>query len=77
MVREDPPPTGYLLAELGYLDEPEAAAALDITPQTLVAYRKARSGPEFIEVARRIMYSRESLARWLAKGGTRKHDDVR
>jgi hypothetical protein len=30
----EPPPPGYLLDELGYIDEPEAAAAIDVTPKT-------------------------------------------
>ena len=67
----EPPEPGYLLAELGYDDEIEAAASLDITPKTLIEYRKLGIGPEYTEVARRILYSREARAKWLANGGTR------
>jgi Helix-turn-helix domain len=73
----EPPEPGYLLRELGYVDEIEAAAALDITPQTLIGYRKSGIGPVYAEIARKIMYSRDALATWLASGGTRKHDEAR
>lgn len=67
----EPPPAGYLLNELGIVDEIEAATGLGITPQTLAGYRKAGTGPRFIEVARKVMYSRKALAEWLENGGTR------
>ena len=67
----EPPEPGYLLNELGYVDEPEAAAALDITPKTLTEYRRLGIGPDYAELARRIIYSRQALAAWLAAGGTR------
>jgi hypothetical protein len=67
----EPPEPGYLLSELGYEDEIEAAASLDVTPKTLIEYRKLGIGPEYTEVARRILYSREARAKWLANGGTR------
>jgi hypothetical protein len=67
----EPLPPGYLLAELGFVDEIEAAAAIDVTPKTLVEYRKQGIGPEFTEVARRILYSKAALAKWLEAGGTR------
>ncbi|MFH0301003.1 helix-turn-helix domain-containing protein [Bradyrhizobium sp. 31Argb] len=70
-MRHEPPDPGYLLNELGYVDEPEAAAALDITPKTLTEYRRLGIGPDYAELARRIIYSREALAAWLARGGTR------
>ncbi len=73
--RPEPPDPGYLLRELGYDDEPEAAASLDITPQTLVGYRKAGIGPRFVEVARKIYYSKEARAEWLANGGTRQAEE--
>jgi len=67
----DPPAPGYLLTELGYVDELEAAAALAITPKTLTDYRKAGVGPRHTELARKILYSRDAIAAWLAAGGTR------
>lgn len=67
----EPPLPGYLLTELGYVDEIEAAAAIDVAPKTMVDYRKAGVGPEYTELARRILYSRDALTRWLAAGGTR------
>jgi hypothetical protein len=67
----EPPTPGYLLTELGYDDEFEAAASLGITVKTLIEYRKAGTGPEYIELARKILYSREARAKWLAAGGSR------
>jgi hypothetical protein len=71
MNSHEPPEPGYLLAELGYEDEIEAAASLNVTPKTLGEYRKLGIGPEYTEVARRILYSRDARAKWLANGGTR------
>jgi Helix-turn-helix domain len=70
----EPPAPGYLLAELDYLDELEAAAALDVTPKTLTEYRRAGIGPQYAELARKIFYSRDAIAAWLAAGGTRASD---
>ena len=67
----EPPEPGYLLAELGYVDEIEAAAALDLAPKTLTDYRKNGVGPDYVELARNILYSRDALAKWLAAGGTK------
>ncbi|MBR0695214.1 helix-turn-helix domain-containing protein [Bradyrhizobium lablabi] len=72
----EPPEPGYLLNELGYFDEPETAAALAITPKTLIEYRKQGIGPVHIELARKIMYSRAAIAEWLAAGGTRAREIV-
>jgi hypothetical protein len=71
-----PPPPGYLLTELGYDEETEAAASLNISPQTLIQYRKDGIGPRFVEVARKIYYSKEDRAEWLKAGGTRSADEA-
>ncbi|HKG77616.1 MAG TPA: helix-turn-helix domain-containing protein [Beijerinckiaceae bacterium] len=68
------PPDGQLLAELGYVDEAEAAAGLGITTKTLIDYRRNGKGPLHTEVARRILYSRQAIANWLATGGARATD---
>ena len=64
-------PDGYLLEDFDFIEEPEAAAALKISHQTLIKYRKLGVGPAFSIVARRVMYSRASLRTWLESGGTR------
>ena len=64
-------PDGYLLEDLDFVEEPEAAASLKISPQTLVKYRKQGVGPAFSIVGRRVIYSRGSLRTWLENGGTR------
>ena len=65
------PPDGYLLAELGYLEEPKAALAIKLSPQTLVEYRKSGYGPSYTVIGRSIFYSKENLQKWLDNGGTR------
>ncbi|HKG77000.1 MAG TPA: helix-turn-helix domain-containing protein [Beijerinckiaceae bacterium] len=65
------PADGQLLEELGYVDESEAARGLGITTPTLIEYRRLGKGPAHTEVARRILYSREAIALWLATGGAR------
>jgi hypothetical protein len=70
-ILDEPAPPGYLLTELGYVDEIEAATAIDVTHKTLVGYRQQGIGPEYTEVARRILYSKTALAKWLETGGTR------
>jgi len=64
-------PDGYLLEDFDFIEEPEAATALKIAPQTLVKYRKRGVGPAFAVIGRRVMYSRDSLRAWLENGGTR------
>ena len=73
---DHPAHPGYLLRELGYDDEIESAASLDITPQTLAGYRKAGIGPDYTELARRIFYSKKARAKWLAAGGTRAAEEA-
>jgi hypothetical protein len=72
------PEPGYLLAELEYLEEADAADALGIALATLQGYRKNRSGPDYTEVGRGIFYSKQALAAWLQAGGTKacERDDV-
>ena len=64
-------PAGFLLKDLEYLSEPDAAAAIDVKPKTMVEYRKAGIGPDFIIVARKVLYSRDALTKWLAAGGSK------
>jgi hypothetical protein len=70
----EPPAAGYLLDQLGFVDEIEAATAIDVTPKTLAEYRKQGIGPDFSEVARRILYSKKAIGSWLENGGTRGRD---
>ena len=73
-------PDGYLLDDLDYIEEQEAAAAIKVTPQTMSKYRKLLIGPRFSIVGRKILYSRSNLKTWLANGGTRafiEHDAAR
>ena len=65
------PPQGFLLDELGYLDEQMAAIALDVALQTLIEYRKGGIGPDYAIVGRTVFYSPGNLKKWLEAGGTR------
>ena len=73
MFRDPPPlpPDGYLLEEWGYLEEPKAALSLNLSPQTLIDYRKAGIGPDYTVVGRAILYGQTNLQKWLEAGGTR------
>jgi hypothetical protein len=62
---------GPLLIELGFRDEVTAAAELGISEQTLTEYRKAGVGPEYAVLARKVIYSKKSLRRWLLRGAAR------
>ena len=63
-------PGGYLLDDLDYISEREAAPALNVAQQTLVKYRKLGVGPPYSVVGRTVMYSRANLKLWLDNGGT-------
>ena len=65
------PPNGSLLTDLDLINEMRAAIELDLTQQTLISYRKAGRGPEYILLGRRVLYSRAKLKEWLEAGGTR------
>ena len=69
--QESLPLDGHLLEELGYVDEADAAVGLGVTPKTLIEYRRLGKGPTSTEVARRILFSRQAIADWLATGGAR------
>ena len=68
-------PPGYLIDDLGYLTEIQAAAALGITAKTLIEYRQAGTGPQHVELARKIYYGPRRLAEWLDAGGARLIED--
>jgi hypothetical protein len=58
---------------------PSAARAVRLAcaepDQRGAAYRKAGVGPEYTELARKILYSKQARAEWLANGGTRQADE--
>ena len=73
-MRSDPPPLpaqGHLLAALGYIEEPMAAIAIDVSSQTMIEYRKKKIGPDYTVVGRTVLYHPTKLEAWLAAGGTR------
>lgn len=64
-------PAGFLLDELEYLSEEDAAVAIKVKPKTLFEYRKAGIGPKHIVIARKVLYSKDALKEWLAAGGSK------
>ena len=59
------PPQGYLLAKLGYVEEAVAAIAIDVSPQTMIEYRKKGLGPDYTIVGRTVLYHPAKLEAWL------------
>lgn len=43
----------------------EAAALLDVQPNTLAKWRRLDAGPPFVKVGRNVRYRRRDLAEWL------------
>lgn len=70
------PPQGYLLAELGYIEEPMAAIAIDVSAPTMIDYRKRGIGPDYTIVGRTVLYHPTKLGEWLANGGTRQFEEA-
>lgn len=49
----------------GYLTSERLAERLGVHPSTLAKWRMARSGPPFVRVGKRIMYSLSSVESWM------------
>lgn len=49
----------------GYLTSERLAEHLGVHPSTLVKWRMARSGPPYVRVGKRILYSQNSIENWL------------
>jgi hypothetical protein len=56
-------PADHVLAD--FLTEQQLAEQLGLTPRTLWRWRRERRGPDYTLAGRRIVYSRESVRRWL------------
>lgn len=54
-----------LLAD--YMSPEELAAELDKSLVTLKRWRLTKKGPPFIKAGRDVLYSRESVRRWLTR----------
>lgn len=53
--------------QTGLLSEQAAANALGIHKETLARQRRARTGPAFTQVGKRILYSHEALQEYIKK----------
>ena len=49
-----------------YLSERELAALLERSERTLARWRRARTGPSFTQIGRKILYRAEAVREWLA-----------
>jgi len=54
----------------GMLSEAEAAKILGVHKETLARQRRARTGPAFTQVGKRILYSQEALEEYVKKHTT-------
>jgi DNA-binding protein YbaB len=54
----------------GMLSEAEAARILGVHKETLARQRRARTGPAFTQVGKRILYSQEALEEYVKKHTT-------
>ncbi|MDB5408846.1 MAG: DNA-binding protein [Rhodospirillales bacterium] len=57
---------------LPLLSTKEAAKRLNLHPNTLVKWRSAGTGPEFIKIGRAVRYRGEAIESWLRRT-TRQH----
>ena len=58
-----------------YLDTPQAAALLGLSPRTLEGYRVSGGGPPFLTYCNRIHYLRSDLDAWALEGRRRSTSD--
>ena len=58
-----------------YLDTPQAAALLGLSPRTLESYRVTGGGPPFLTYCNRIHYLRSDLDAWALEGRRRSTSD--
>jgi Helix-turn-helix domain len=49
-----------------YINTEQLAAELNVTPLTIVRWRRRKIGPPITYLGRRILYRRASVERWLA-----------
>jgi hypothetical protein len=60
-----------------YMDETTLAAELNQSPRTLQRWRRACTGPPFVEIGRTIFYKRSRVADWLDQREVRPREKKR
>ena len=58
-----------------YLNTPQAAAILGLSPRTLERYRVTGEGPVFAKLGRRVRYARVDIENWVARRRKRSTSD--
>ena len=56
-----------LRARLGLLTTEELADMLDITPGTLIEWRRLKQGPDFVKTGKGVMYRECDVQDWLKR----------
>jgi len=51
----------------GWMDRPELARVLGITPGTLAKWQNQRIGPPLVRIGRKVLYRRDAVQEWLRK----------
>jgi predicted DNA-binding transcriptional regulator AlpA len=60
-----PPQLSNPVSQSGiYLTQSEVAALLRISPRTLERHRLAGTGPAYVKLGRRVVYSRDTIEAW-------------
>ena len=58
------------------LSSREAAAALHVSPGTLVRWRREKTGPPYVQMGGRIMYRPSAIQQWLTAHTVTPGEDV-
>ena len=64
-----------MLEQATYLNTPQAAAILGLSPRTLERYRVTGEGPVFAKLGRRVCYARADIENWVARRRKRSTSD--
>lgn len=56
-----------LLTDLGLMTQEQVAAALDVTPHTLMVWRNSGQGPDFVKTGKIILYRKNDVLDWLER----------
>ena len=59
------PDNSILIDRQAYLSPTQVAEMLHVKPRTLETWRREGSGPPFRRFAKRVLYKREDVERWL------------
>jgi predicted DNA-binding transcriptional regulator AlpA len=67
---------GIIRRRLGILNTEELAATLECSASAVQSWRKAKSGPRFCRLGRRIYYREDDIKAWAEAQAEREDGDV-